>query len=365
MGIVARRWIVIAIAALGCGREGGIEPSEEPAPRIVWISPAEGDSLSDSLRMEVTHAGAAAIRFSVEDSTLARVQTPPWRCVWLPGGGARSMTLAAETVEQAGRSVDRSTTRVHWSPNRPPEMSWIGAIAWPGVARSSIDSLRVEAIDPEEGRLPGNSIEWFSDRQGFLGVGGALPTEALLAGNHAIGARARDRWGRAASAERRLVAFDYGDGNTAEGTIEDLRHAWLAGDFGRYADLLADGFRFVFCPADRREDPEMPVAWERAEEERFARSLREKPGIAVARFEWERPVIREVRLPGGDWSQAEITGLEFDLAIGGPDTLRVRQGRARVWLRRGADGEPWRVEQWSDLGAGASQSLGLLRIQAP
>lgn len=355
------RWIVLGftlgIALPGCSRDRGVEPIPDAGPVIRWVSPSDGASLADSLRMEVVIEGAGGVRFSVEGSTVASVVAPPWRCVWLPAGETRSIEIAAETLGGGARAA----IQVHWSPNQPPELRWIGVTPWPGVDRNSGDSLRVEAIDPEDGALRGEAIEWLSDRQGFLGRGGAVPLVALSPGDHRIRARARDRWGRTAVAERAIVAFDFQTGSSPEGLLDDLRHSWLAGDFDRYLDLLGPEFRFIFCSAEREVDPAAPPAWRRADEERFVRSLQEGPGHAVTRFQWSKASIRIVRLPAGDWRQVEVEGMLLDLAIDGSDTLRVRDGRARLWLRRDGDSVPWRIEQWSDLGASGPWSLGRIR----
>lgn len=358
---MVRRIVIVCLAAApglsGCDREAGVKPPQVAQGEIVWLSPDDGDHLADTLRMEVTVESANQVRFRVGDSTIATVARPPWRCAWLPSGDARTVELAAET-DDAERSA---AIRVHWSPNAPPSARWIGVTAWPGVDRGGGDSLRVAAIDPEDGPLGGDAIDWLSDRQGLLGRGSALPVEALVPGTHTIRARARDRWGRAAAIKRRIFAFDFSGDGHAEGVVEDLRHSWLAGDFDRYIGMLADRFRFVFCAAERERDPQMPAMWERRDEERFARGVQGRPNAAVVRFNWTRAEFRLVRLPGGDWRQAEICGIALDMALGPADTLRVRGGQARVWLRRGGDGDPWRVEQWSDLGAEGDATLGRIR----
>lgn len=79
-------------------------------------------------------------------------------------------------------------------PNRPPRAF---IVLSPGESVLEGASLRFEAValDPEDGFLAGDSLNWASDRDGDLGTGSTLRSNDLSVGRHVITLTARDQEG--------------------------------------------------------------------------------------------------------------------------------------------------------------------------
>ena len=225
------------------------------------------------------------------------------------------------------------------------------------------ESLAVIAIDPEDGRLAADRIVWGSDRQGLLGFGERLPISALAAGRHRLTVRAADRWHRNGFQRIEIETFDYTGATSPAGLIADLRHALGSLDAETYADLLAPGFRFLFCPADRSTEPAIPLQWDRDEEVACARALLDRSADNHLTIDWRVGSIQRVLLGGRQRAKVEIEAIDIEASGGtwnGPIT--VRDAKARLLFGKPEGGQTWRVEQWQDLGGGTATSQGLLRF---
>jgi hypothetical protein len=227
------------------------------------------------------------------------------------------------------------------------------------VERSPGDSLIVEAVDPEEGRLTGASLVWTSALQGVLGWGERIPLGALVRGRHRLCVRATDAWQRSGWAVRELEIFEYQGGATPEGVLDDMRYALRARDAHVYEESLAPGFRFIFCLSDWLEDPEVPARWERAEESAFVRALLLQDDHDLVIANWTIASVQPAIIDGQHWVKAELTEIDLTVVVGESDTLSVVNGTARVYL---SHAERWRVEQWQDLGADEGINQGRLRL---
>jgi hypothetical protein len=265
--------------------------------------------------------------------------------------------IAFGAVEELARST---TIEILWGPNRPPVVRILAPIDARAIQRSAADSLVVEAIDPEEGRLTGSALLWSSDLQGVLGHGERIPLDALVLGRHRLRIRATDAWQRSGWAQRELQVFEYRGGRTPEGVLDDLRYALIARDPEVYEESLAPGFRFIFCLSERLEDPEVPSRWDRSDESAFVRGVLLGEGHDLVAAAWTVASVQPATIGEHDWMKAELTGICLRLAIGGADTLSVVGGTARVYL---SQADRWRVEQWHDLGADAGISQGSLRLR--
>jgi hypothetical protein len=337
------------------GPGGGVAP---PTLEVSWLHPSDGEALADTVRIELRTQGDApdGIVIAADGVSVATIEEPPWSCSWLPEGGTRRIALTARAGAVAAGPIE-----VDWSPNEAPLVTIRIPRGARGVDRGSPDSLRTDVVDPEDGRLHGTAIVWTSDVQGRLGSGAAIPTRCLVDGPHRVRVTATDRWLRTGSAEIEIEAFTYGDGSTPEGTLEDVRHAWLAADPEVYGRLLAPSYRFSFCPFDRERDPTMPVGWNREDEVLFFCSLASAPR-SIERVAWDVGSVQEALIDGRRMAKAEIQGIEIRAVSVDGESLGVVGGRACVYLARVALGEPWTIEQWRDRGGDTAHTQGQLRV---
>jgi hypothetical protein len=355
-------WSILPFLALlcACSRHGPGRPDtvDPPTLTLSWIRPLDGSTLADSVRIEIDPRNGAIEEIAVgaDDSTVVVLIEPPWRAAWLPSGATRRIRLTARAGDVEAPVID-----VDWSANEAPRVTIRLPREARGVDLSSGDSLRCEAVDPEDGTLAGGSILWTSDRQGLLGAGAAIPVSCLISGPHRIRVRATDRWLRAGWSEVEIEAFSFGDGTTPEGALEDVRHAWLAADPDRYAERIDPAFRFLFCPIDRERDASMPPWWDLETEVAWFRALAARPG-SLDRVEWRIGPVQESTIGGRRLAKAEIDAIQVRLIPAEAETLSIVNGRARVYLRLATDDGMWRIEQWMDNGADGEVSQGALRM---
>lgn len=369
------RWIpCVAVAAAAAVLAGcATEPDTTEAPAacaVTFVVPGEGAITADTVRARVRCGGEgcrpARVRF--EDSAGRRLgpdmRTPPWTCSWLPQVAGieghpdpGSLEIRARAYGPDSSVVGSARVRCLWSANSPPDIE--RPSSRPAIERLPAESLRVAAIDPEDGVLRGTAVSWRSDLQGLLGTGAVIPATSLVPGTHRIEVRATDRWQRAATLAFAIEAFSFDGGRSAAGTLEDLRRALLLDRRERHAGTLALEYRFVFCPGDRAADPATPVAWSRAEECAFA----ERAAGRIRSLEWIVAAIRGIASPPAEGAVAELRDLRMQVDAYGLDasTGSVRGGRARVMLVREGDPPRWQVSSWVDLGAAGDWTYGRLR----
>jgi hypothetical protein len=358
----------------GCTRTQPPAPEEDDSPgtlRISWVRPNGGEILSDTVRCELRIAGgrARAVSLFADDSLVVGRSVEPWTFGWLPpdtsadsGAAVRTIRLRAGAIDAAGNESIGPALEIRWFPNGAPRLRFVGLTSPAWFERVAGESLRVEAIDPEEGPLRGGAIEWRSDREGLIGFGERIPVESLVMGSHLIRVRATDRWLRTTSAYATVEAFDYSSGSTPEGLLDDLRHALLDRRADIYAERLDEGFSFIFCPAERQSDANAPVRWDREQEAYFVRRCLADPAARFVKVDWTIASIQEARIAGEVGMKAEIAGIGIKLAGAAEETLVVSGGSARAYLRAGSDSEGWRLVQWRDLGAGKDLTQGRLRL---
>jgi hypothetical protein len=356
-------WVLLfLVLSSSCARDGA-QPAgtvEPPTLSLSWVRPRNGQALADSVWIEVLPRDGAPdeIRIAADDSTVAILREPPWTAAWLPQGRARRIGITA----RAG-AVEAPSIGIDWSPNQAPRVEIRLPRGARGIDLGSPDSIRCEAIDPEDGVLPRSSILWTSNRQGFLGGGVAIPIGCLVAGPHRIRARATDRWLRASTADVQIEAFTYSDRSAPDAIMEDVRHAWLAADIEGYAGTIDPAFRYVFCPIDVERDRSMPVSWDFEAETRSFSTLTARPG-SIDRFDWRIGSLQESTIGGRRLAKAEIEAIEIRIVSASAETLSVRGGRARVYLIRDPRSGAWRIEEWIDRGAEGATSQGALRMSA-
>jgi hypothetical protein len=350
-------------------------PGEDGPPgslRITWIRPAERELLSDTVRCAVRIESGVAIRAALlaDDSLVADRGVAPWTFLWLPADTAasglaepRTFLLRVSAGEPDGRVSFSAPLSVRWIPNGIPRLRFVGVEDPAWIERVEGESLRVEAIDPEDGILRGPSIEWRSDREGALGLGERIPVGSLIAGRHRIRVRAVDRCLRAVSVEIRVEVFEYSNGATPQAVLDDLRFALLDRRPDVYEEGLAAGFSFVFCPADREVDPSVPVRWGPQDEIAFVRKCLTDPAIRFDRLDWTSATIQETRIGGQIDAKAEIAGISIRIVTAPQETLAVLGGAARVYLGRDPGTGRWRLAQWQDLGAVRALTQGMMRIR--
>lgn len=368
--------VVILLAAFpGCTADQRPAPDTDgPAGtlRITWIHPAEGDLLSDTLRCRVRIDGGPAVRAGLEadDSPAVERTVEPWTFCWLPpdtsstgSTGERAIRLRVAALDRAGIESTSDVLLVRWIPNGVPRLRLLGAESPAWIERAAGESLRVEAIDPEDGPLSGTSILWRSDLEGTIGQGACLPAAALIPGGHLLSVRATDRWLRSASLQIVAEAFDYSDRRNPAAALDDIRHALLDRRVDRYTEALAGEFHFIFCPADRETDPETPVRWNADSEAGFVRRCLSDEGTRFLRVDWTVASLQRALLDGEEGAKAEIAAVEIRLAALPRDTLVVASGEARVYMRRDSASGIWRLVQWQDLGAAGATTQGRLRLE--
>lgn len=361
----SRRWWILPlwICGLACSRDSAQGPAgvDTPTQTLSWIRPLDGSATADSLRIELTGSSEApeGLTIIADDSTVALVARPPWTAAWLPHGPARRIRLAARAGALAAPEI-----AVDWSPNLAPFARILVPGGSAGGDIDSGDSIRCEALDPEDGMLGGSSIRWSSDRQGFLGNGTAIPVDCLIEASHRIRVRVSDRWLRTSAAEATFEAFRYSDMGDPADVLEDVRHAWLATDPERYAERLDPAFRFIFCPADRERDPSMPISWDLGAETGWFEALASR-SRSIEGFAWRPGSIQESWIAGRRMAKAEIEAIDVRGVPVEGESLRVTGGRARVYLSRGSESGAWRIVEWIDCGASGLTSQGRMRYGSP
>jgi hypothetical protein len=353
----------------GCSREGSpsrpVVLPQWDALEIRWLRPSPGAALADTIRAEVSITGPMpqALRLQANGTPVVTRSGPPWKLCWLPPDTvATSLQLRAIVVIGGTDTVRTDPVEVWWHPNRPPHLQFLNGDEIAAVNRLSGDSLRVVAIDPEDGLLDGTQITWFSSIQGLVGFGTRVPVAALTAGLHRLRVRASDRWLRNSSEETVLDIFDYSGGATPEGLIDDLRYALGSRDWETYERLLAADFLFLFCLSDRSIDPSIPIVWHREEEVGFIRRLLADPVPGRLSVSWDVGSIQPADLHGRSFVKVELERIDIILSRESAESVEVIGGRARVLLTREEGGDHWRVEQWQDLGGETETSQGLLRM---
>ncbi len=366
---------VLLLEVAGCTRTQPPAPNDgDPSGclRISWVRPTGGELLSDTVRCEVRIDGGRARIASlfVDDSLVAERGVDPWTFNWLPpdtsmpeGAEVRAILLRVEALDFAGDESMGTVLEVRWFPNGAPRLRFVGLHSPAWIERAAGESLRVEAVDPEDGPLRGSAIEWRSDREGLIGYGDRIPVESLIPGNHLIRVRATDHWLRSATAYAAVEAFDYSDGSTPEGILDDLRHAILGRRPDIYDERLAEEFSFIFCPAEWQSDPNTPVRWNRAQETSFVQRCLNDPAIHFVKADWTVASLQDARIAGEAGAKAEMTGIRIRLAGAAQETLAVSGGSARAYLRPDSGSGRWRLVQWRDLGAETDLTQGRLRLE--
>jgi hypothetical protein len=84
--------------------------------------------------------------------------------------------------------------------NKPPVARIVSPLRGSAVVYGGTLSLEGSGVDPEDGTLPGQNLEWTSSLDGELGTGGVLHPRFLSAGNHVITLRAVDANGATGTA---------------------------------------------------------------------------------------------------------------------------------------------------------------------
>ncbi|MGH9750317.1 MAG: Kelch repeat-containing protein, partial [Candidatus Polarisedimenticolia bacterium] len=99
-----------------------------------------------------------------------------------------------------------------------PEMSPPPDDSVPVFAECRDPFLAGSGMSPDDGVLPGDMLEWFSDLQGSLGTGYAPPNPCLRAGEHVITLVGTDKAGERATDQIRLRVVPEGQDGDADGT---------------------------------------------------------------------------------------------------------------------------------------------------
>jgi hypothetical protein len=183
----------------------------------------------------------------------------------------------------------------------------------------------------------------------------------LISGGHRLRVRGTDRWLRNGWDQIEITVFEYQGAHSPAAALDDLRHAWNARAPERAVELLAPGFRFLFCEDDRAGDPELPEKWERDEEAAFLERILPHPRIAGFHASWNLSAPQDAWVDGARWAKVEVTGLSLAVSWWEGEGLSVRGGAARVYLAEETPGL-WRIQLWRDLGASSELSQGRLRV---
>ena len=361
--VAAACLLVLPLATCSRDRRGPGPTAPDPAPRPVWLAPAEGAVLVDSIRAEVRLDGPGvriATLFEEERAVATRTK-PPWTFTYLPPHGSSRrvrLRVAFDDGEAVRRSEERSVFGV---PNRPPEIRWIPEDGAALYVREPGESLRVSAIDPEDGPLGPERVGWWSDRQGLVGKGSSVPALAFLPGRHRIAVEAFDGWSRRGVAEREVELLAPADLASPEGTVAAVRLALLVGRSGLYGECLDPSFRFRFCAADRPEAPDLPAVWFIEEERRFVERLHTDPAVRLREAAWSAGPPLDLPRGSERWAQLELAEIILSIDREAAAPLDVRGGRARLLLRLDAASGDWRIADWIDLGGGSGSTQGLIR----
>jgi hypothetical protein len=124
-----------------------------------------------------------------------------------------------------------------------------------GTTVTVADSVDFAAVasDAEDGNLTGG-LEWRSDRDGLIGMGGTFSTSALSAGNHVVTASVMDSGGLSGSANVNLTVKSAATGevtlSASQDTFTDPTDP--TANRGRWADLKVtrNGARTTFVQFD-------------------------------------------------------------------------------------------------------------------
>lgn len=116
------------------------------------------------------------------------------------GGEGRFRVIATDGM----RTAMTTSARVR-IPNKPP----VAVISYPtnnaAFRPGRLIVFQGLATDLEDGPIPGDNLQWYSDRDGFLGTGNALPRNDLSPGWHLIRLVATDSEGQRTEATVRIL----------------------------------------------------------------------------------------------------------------------------------------------------------------
>lgn len=157
-------------------------------------------------------------------------------------------------------------------------------------------------------------------------------------------------------------SFEYKVRKTPQNVIHNLQTSYVDMNADEYLDCLAEQFIFFLNPEDLTQDPELPVYWEKAEEEHIHRQMfgedpPEDPTLVVDSITMTFTHISEAydAGPTGDplddlWTYVEDIDLEVNLP---PDLTLHAQAPAEFLFRVdpdevGPNGETlWEIwKQW-------------------
>jgi PKD repeat protein len=196
---------LVAASAVSCG---STDPNLPPTAEIT--SPASGatffagDPVTFTGTAEDPETGPlAGSRLSWSSSLDGPIGTGGSLFTGL-GAGAHTITL---TATDPGGASGTDAISIEIVVNQPPVVSISSPADGAEVVEGLPVSLTGAATDPESGPVPGSRLSWISDRDGALGTGAAVETDALSLGNHVVTLRATDDRGLAGTASFDLTVL--------------------------------------------------------------------------------------------------------------------------------------------------------------
>ncbi len=194
--------------------EDALERSDNP-PVVTILSPAPGATLDGATVVQWTASDADGdlLRTLVQYSHNGGLT---WRPLAANAQGSQ-LTLDADrlpsgdnaaikvVVSDGLNTTEAQVTDLHLQPNRPPVVFIVSPQQNDSFRFASNVPLQGTAHDPEEGFLDPSQLEWYSDRDGFLGTGtaihgfGMVSDVPLSLGTHTIELRATDGSGAVSS----------------------------------------------------------------------------------------------------------------------------------------------------------------------
>lgn len=272
-------------------------------------SDADGDPLT--FVVQYSHDNGSTWNMLALDYLGENVAVP---CDTVPGSAQARMRVLASDGFHCVLAESPGTFTV---PDKGPVVVAVDPIDGAAYAESEPVVLAGYAYDYEEGRVPDGRLEWYSDRDGFLGSGPSLQKSAATfsLGEHAIRLEARDAQGNVSATTNRVIIRPF--------LAPRVRTRGVAADRLRLEIFGSPGALTVIEVSTNLAD------WSAHQTlMQGSRSVQVEvatPGNSAVGFYRTHTLPRPPLIPVPPASQAVLTGQTLTLSAGSPSRLNTYQ----------------------------------------